>query len=244
MRYAAALVAVTGCRAVFGLEPPDQQQATDAARADSVFDVPRSDAAPPGACSSATTDLVACFDFEGTAADLAPSANAVSAQNLTYAAGQRGQAAVLGASSRIAITDSVLLDIPAFTIEAWVYMTAYPSVRSGVWDTDGQYAVFIDAAGNIACTTGGSQFATGTVALDTWTHIACTAEADNAFIYINGVKKLSGLYNGAIPTAATNGAEVGGNAPDGSSRFIGKMDLLRVYRRALTQPEICADAGC
>ena len=47
----------------------------------------------------------------------------------------------------------------------------------------------------------------------------------------------------ALPTAPTDPGEIAGDSPDGSDRFVGTIDVLRVYRVARSGTEICLDAG-
>jgi hypothetical protein len=243
MRCAAVLVLFAGCRAVFGLEPP---QLTDA----STTDVPRVDASidapPPAKVCAADNNLVACFDFEGSATDQAPSPNAVTVSNVSFSTeGVNGGAIVVDTATRMTIQESINLDVPSVTIEAWVYMTTAPPAvsRSGVFDVNGQYGMFIKDGFALACTTG-TPFEGGTITLNQWTHVACTASSGQSFAYVNGVQVAAAVYSGSsLPTAPTDGGEIAGNNPDGNERFVGKLDVVRVYRVARSADQICKDAG-
>ena len=124
MRWPVVLVLLAGCRAIFGLDPPTHQ-AIDASGTDSA-DGRSIDAAPIATCADA--NLVACFDFENSITDAAPSPNAVTASNFAFDMGKNGQAIVLNDTSRMIVQDSILLDVPAVTIEAWIFM-AMPPLR-------------------------------------------------------------------------------------------------------------------
>ena len=242
MRCAAVLVLLTGCRAVLGLEPPQLVDAStpDTPNIDAVFDAP-----PQQNVCAADTNLIACFDFEGSAVDQAPSPNAVIGANISFSMqGVSGKAIVLDTASRVTIQDSVLLDTPSVTVEAWVYMTAPApaAARSGVLDVNGQYGVFIKAGQVLACTPGAPAEG-GVIPLNQWTHIACAASGGQAFAYINGQIVATAVYSAALATAPVDGGEIGGDNPLGDERFIGKLDVLRVYRVARTPQEICTDAG-
>ncbi|HUS28942.1 MAG TPA: LamG domain-containing protein [Kofleriaceae bacterium] len=244
MRSAVALVLVTGCRSVLGLEPPAQQVVDDAPRVDRDTAMP--DGAPFAACGN-DMNLVACFDFEDTVKDLAPSPNSVAGVNVAYSSGQRGKAALLDTASRIAIQDSVLLDVAAVSIEAWIYPTQTPSPagRMGVIDVNGQYGMFLKpaSAGAVLVCTAGSTFEAGGIAINQWTHVACTSANSVSIMYINGQVAAVATFPTPLETSPSDGGEVGGNSPDGLDRFIGKIDVLRVYRTKRTDAEICADAA-
>jgi hypothetical protein len=242
MRCAAVLVLLTGCRAVFGLEPP---QLTDAPAPDG----PRIDAsvdAPPLAkVCAADNNLVACFDFEGTVIDQAPSPNAIAVSNISFSNdGVNGAAILVDLASRMTIQESINLDIPSVTLEAWVYMTAVPGAlsRSGVFDVNAQYGMFIKDGLVLSCTAG-TPFEGGSVPLNKWTHIACTASAGQSFMYIDGVQVATAVYSGSLPTSSVDGGEIAGNNPNGNERFVGKLDVVRVYRVARSADQICKDAG-
>jgi hypothetical protein len=242
MRCVAVLVLLTGCRAVFGLEPPELNDAptADGPRADASFDAP-----PAAKVCAADNTLVACFDFEGSAIDQAPSPNSIAVSNVSFTTeGVNGSALVVDAASRMTIQESVNLDIPSVTIEAWIYLTEPPATtsRSGVFDVNGQYAMFIRDGLILSCNAG-TVFEAGTVVLNQWTHVACTASNGKSFAYINGVQSAAAVFSTSLPTSGLDGGEIAGNSPDGLERMIGRLDVLRVYRVARGADQICRDAG-
>jgi hypothetical protein len=242
----AAVVLVLGCascRAVFGLEPPTHDFGDDASIADTATTDQTIDAQLI-ACRP-DINLVACFEFEGNAMDLAPSPNSISASNVAYASnGVSGQALAVDTASRLTIADSLLLDIPAVTIEAWIRLSEPPPAfgRVGVFDVNGQYALFVNYGRIVSCTAGAT-FDVGVVPLDQWTHVACTASNGKAAGYINGSPTTEVAYGGALPTSSTDGGEIGGDSPGPGDRLVGRIDVLRVYRVARSAQDICIDAG-
>ena len=244
MRRAAITLVLccASCRAVFGLEPPLQVSDAQVGVGDANIDVATD--ARLATCSS-DTNLVACFDFEGAVIDLAPSPNSVLSANVAYEPnGTSGQALRVDQASRVRITDSVLLDIPEVTIEAWIRLTeAPPSLgRVGVVDVNGQYGMFVKDGYVLSCTVG-VNFDVGIVPADKWTHVACTAANGMSAGYINGTAMAVAVYSGSLPTIGMDGGEIAGESPNGGDRLVGNMDLLRIYRIARGSEQICLDAG-
>ena len=72
----------------------------------------------------------------------------------------------------------------------------------------------------------------------TWIHIAGTYDGTTMRLYVNGVQESSLAASIAI---ATNNLGLGiGAQADGVSKFMGQMDDVRIYHRALSASEIAA----
>jgi len=249
MRVALALVALTGCSQIFGLSEPVHAAQTDAALVDALVDDVIEDVVVADAavrlCDPTQADLVACFDFEGSVESDTSAAIVVSASNYTFVSGRVGSAVHVDATTTYTIGETTALDVAAVTTEAWIYVDALPAagLRMGVWDTNGQYGMFIRDTGVIACTNGGLGVTSLTaVAANEWTHVACTTSTAGVNVYKNGLVSASGPGT-TIPTVATDGSVVGGNSPTGE-RFTGTIDSLRVYNSARSDQQICKAAGC
>ncbi len=147
-------------------------------------------------------------------------------------AGRIGQAAQFdGANNKVQVT----LNAPtgAFSLAAWVRYTgtAWGARRTimefgddapffGV-DPDGQLSVFNVAAG-------------GMVPINQWTHVAYAWNGAASTLYINGQAVQT---NNVAPPATGQGlgigAEIGGPSP-----WLGLMDDVRVYNKAVTAAEV------
>lgn len=249
------LVALGGCRQIFGIDDPNQA-AADAPR---VGDAPRSDArgaldAPPflQECSPLDTSLVGCWKFDQSLADSGPhhfdimSAN--SAPN--YVSGHvAGSDAIVTNNIDLNVADSVDLDVSAVTISAWVYVTMMPGnqTHASVLDNNNEYALYVEGNGSIRCYAGASTAnMSGVIQVNQWTHLACTGAGTTLRAYVNGQQVATGILAG-IPNGSSTGLTLGSDNPSGTgSRLNGWLDDVRLYNRALTAVEICRlhDPNC
>ncbi len=87
-------------------------------------------------------------------------------------------------------------------------------------------------------TSGGWQYVSGTSAspINAWTHLAVTYDSTILRLYVNGTQVATQPANGTIQTT-TSPLWIGGNSPYGEY-FVGVLDDVRVYNRALTAAEI------
>ncbi len=81
--------------------------------------------------------------------------------------------------------------------------------------------------------------AVGSVPLNAWTHLAAAYGGGSLRLYVNGTLASTLALSGSMPASASP-LRIGGNAvwPEW---FAGLVDEVRVYNRALTQPEIQSD---
>lgn len=76
---------------------------------------------------------------------------------------------------------------------------------------------------------------------DTWYHIACRANGDSAWMFVDGAK-FDSTDNNSLPTDSTGAPVFIGKRSDNdaASFFDGTLDEIRLYNRALTDAEILA----
>jgi len=164
--------------------------------------------------------------------------------------GRIGNALVFnGMTSWVTVPDAASLDLTtAMTVEAWVFPTAisgdWISLVSKEQASSLAYFLYASGAGPPAqgVFTGGSErllYGAQTLPVNAWTHLAATYDGAQQRLFVNGVQATSRAQTGAIATT-TLPLRIGGNAPYGNF-FTGRIDEVRVYNRALTQPEISAD---
>jgi hypothetical protein len=211
---------------------------------------------PPSTTSTTIpAGLVAAYGFDenqgATTADASGRGNTGTLTATTWTtAGRIGNALVFnGMTSWVTAADSASLDLTtAMTVEAWVFPTAtLPQWVSLVSkEQAGSLAYFLYARGTSGPAqgvfTGGAErilYATGALTANTWTHVAATYDGAQQRLYVNGTQVAIRAQTGAI-AASTLPLRIGGNTPYGNF-FTGRIDEVRVYNRALTQPEIAAD---
>ena len=176
----------------------------------------------------------------------------------------QGSALVFSGSAQLSLSDAANLklgDSTAFTIEFWIYTTAYPVGFNAVILQKGglknvNYAtyqctlstdskiLFDTGTGAGGSNTGGKSVASSTnLPLSTWTHIAVVWDGTNIKLYQGGVQ---------VGTTAANPLEMGnnssgltsGNITGGSDYFTGSLSNIRiaknvaVYTGAFTVPAI------
>ncbi len=207
--------------------------------------------------------LVAAYGFTAgsgpLAADTSGSGNTATLRNGAQwtAEGKYGPGLLLdGLAAWASVADAASLDLAgAMTLAAWVYPTVPPTD----WRTvllkahpPGQLVYGLYASGGSTNVPSGHVFTSenwplntdtataGTAQLpaNTWTHLAATYDGSTLALYVNGVLASSRPWTG---TLVTTGARLGlGGNSEWGEHFQGTLDEVRVYNRALTQPELQA----
>ncbi|MGB8368199.1 MAG: LamG-like jellyroll fold domain-containing protein [Verrucomicrobiia bacterium] len=175
-----------------------------------------------------------------------------------------------GSTSLITMPASTSLAVSNLTIDAWVYstdsLTPRPVVEYGGGGQLSSIALWINTTGGGGTSSGGLQAyvrtqnsgylqvvdANPVVALNQWTHLAFTVNATtlNGFLYCNGVQVGSAA---TIPVGSPVDPINFGIAPVnigyrdvnsldilGGYRFLGNLDEVSIYNRALSDSEIQA----
>jgi hypothetical protein len=143
------------------------------------------------------------------------------------------------------------LGTSAFTVEAWVYMTATAGTKP-IFDNRGSgasatgFSFFVNASSQLCVFTNNAATGTSSVTLstNTWTHVALVRTGtgtNQTTYYINGVARgtitLSGNFTDPLTSVSRVGASVAGEP------WPGNIDDLRVTRMArytgtFTPPEL------
>ncbi|HVY08171.1 MAG TPA: LamG-like jellyroll fold domain-containing protein [Burkholderiales bacterium] len=200
------------------------------------------------------TDLVAAYTFNegaGTAvADISGHGNTGSINGATWTtSGKFGGALIFdGSSAKVTIPDSASLRLTSgMTLEAWVYPTTAPTGWRAVIDknVDGYYLMASTDVGNRVGTGGtwiaGNQNTIGpsTLPVNTWSHIAATFDGAMVRLYLNGIQLVSQAQTTSLaPTSGT--LQIGGDSYP-TEYFVGRIDEVRIYNRALSSAEIMID---
>jgi len=198
-------------------------------------------------------DLVAAYGFdEGagtTAADASGYGNDGAVFGASWTASGRfgGALSFNGTDSRVTVADADSLDLlDAMTLEAWVNPTAVSGWRTILMkELDAIYYLYGSGgtAGHpgVGVNIGGYReiFGPSALPLNAWSHVAGTYDGSALRLYVNGVQVASASRTGTLQST-TNPLRIGGNAQWGEY-FAGRIDEVRVYRRALSAAEIQAD---
>jgi hypothetical protein len=157
-----------------------------------------------------------------------------------------GLAESLATNAGVTIPDTASLDLTTgMTLEAWVYPTSLNNVADVIYKDSVNYYL----VGALGAGTGpalGGAFAanplaaTNVLALNTWSHLAGTYDGTTMQLYVNGVLVSSAAQTGNL-TTSLGALMIGGNAVSPGKNFMGKIDEVRIYNRALGASEIQLD---
>jgi hypothetical protein len=154
-----------------------------------------------------------------------------------------------GVDDWVTVEDDATLDLSrGMTLEAWVR----PTSPAPVWTTvllkeqanQLAYALYASTDAGVPA---GHVYTEGDIALrgpaalplDQWSHLATTWDGSTMRLYVNGVEVASMPLEGTA-IESSGPLRIGGNAV-WSEFFVGMIDEVRVYDRALTPAQIVAD---
>jgi hypothetical protein len=204
--------------------------------------------------------LVAAYGFnEGTGATVGDQSGNNNAGTVTGAtwngAGRYGNSLTFnGATHGVLIPASSSLNLStALTVEAWVYPTVTQSGWRAILQREvDAYLLHAGSDGGTLRPTGGGIFggnidyfnvpAANALAVNTWSHIALTWDGATMRLYVNGVQAATKARTGTLQGTAGGAGPVhiGSNTYSGEN-FLGRIDEVRIYNRALTAAEITTD---
>jgi hypothetical protein len=247
VRYLTLAIAMTGCSFV---SPPESPEV--------ILPSPTPPAAQP--CRTDEPGVALCVDFEdrpllNMATDRSRNANHVAAVDVSPR--QRTadeQAVTLRPTSSLRVPESAALDLPQLTIEMWIFPDQQPPkhVDVGLFDNPGQYTMRLQDNLRIRCgLVGAAQVSSASaVPKQQWSHVTCRYAEGELRAYVNG--HLSACRTAAaIPLPIAVGSAIGSELKPSADlataevidRFIGGIDNVRIYDRALDEAAICAAAG-
>jgi glucose/arabinose dehydrogenase/fibronectin type 3 domain-containing protein len=201
---------------------------------------------------TAPTGLVAGYSFDAgsgsTAADSSGNNNTGTITAATWTTGKYGGALNFNGSARVQVPSAPSLNLTSgMTLAAWIK----PTVNQSGWvtivqkQTDAYALNASNGAGALfpgggTTTSSGWQYVSASSAnpINVWTHVAVTYDGSTVRLYVNGTQVASQAGLGTIQTT-TSPLWIGGNNPYGEY-FVGVIDDVRVYNRALNAAEIIA----
>lgn len=140
------------------------------------------------------------------------------------------------ASYDLAHTNAVEMSTSGFTIASWVYMRGTNAIQMIMSKYPGYYLYVDGNVNRVSFTHGGADHftASNTIKPNEWVHLAGTHDGNTAWkLYINGVETVSGNQALSGTGSAVSIGNYGLTYP-----LTGKIDDLRIYNRALSQPEV------
>jgi len=220
---------------------------------------------PPGMASEA--DLYAHWKFDETsgtsAADSSLSSNTLTTTDVTWTDGEiDGAASFNGTSSRADCPHHASLQVDnEVTLSAWIYPTAAGQSSASTIAAKGNVDVFAYSMRFTSSRTIRSQLfstmlhqldTTATLPLNEWSHVTITwnrlADSPNRRIYFNGTQVAADHVTATLRAAENETHRFVVGSPYDSSvranrRFQGRIDDVRVYKRALPAAEVAALAS-
>src|SRR5207245_2790525 len=145
-------------------------------------------------------------------------------------------------------------DLTQFTVDAWIYVTAYGSPALYIVDKedldagDANYAMSLttDDFGNpnraeILFDSAGHQYVDSTfpIPLNTWTHLAGSYDGTTLKLYVNGVLDNSKVF-GTTPVASGQPLFIGRRNSSTPYAFQGLIDEMEVFSHALSSTEVAS----
>lgn len=179
-------------------------------------------------CSAPIAGLEALYRGDGDLTDATGLHPGVQENSLGFAAGRVGQAFDFQGTGGVAVPDSAWLNRQDFTVDAWVYPTAYTGREDIIVNREasaasldtiqfelgirgpldpvgtiplGNLAVFVSGLNGMPNNHNGWTDAGASVPLNRWSHVAMAVEPGRVRVFLNGVKvsEFAGL-TGAMPS--------------------------------------------
>jgi hypothetical protein len=201
---------------------------------------------PPAPCTAAPTNLISWWRAEDAAVDQVSGNNGTLAGNATYGSGLAGQGFVFdGSGDFVSLGNPLTLQSQTFTIEAWIKRASLSIVSSSGSGSalifgygQGGYGFGILNDGRLFLTKVGisNVILTNGVTDTDWHHVVVTKSGNEVIFYLDGLPYPTSPYDPGF-TFGT-GAAIGARADNQDGSFMGMIDELAFYRRALTPSEI------
>jgi hypothetical protein len=199
-------------------------------------------------CVLTPAGLVGWWPGENTTQDLAAGNDGTLVGNATFATAEVGSGFSFdGSGSAVTMTNTAALQLQDFTIECWFQRADTTIVTHGTHTTalffsygSGGYGFGITDSGNLFLT----QIDIGNVTLNApiadtvFHHVAVTKAGNTVVIYVDGMGNTMPAYNPRF--AFNSNPAIGARADTMDDSFLGIIDEVAVYNRALDGLEILA----
>ncbi|MGI8821098.1 MAG: LamG-like jellyroll fold domain-containing protein [Chthoniobacterales bacterium] len=211
------------------------------------------------ACTPPPANMVGWFPGDGTARDVAGGNSGRLQGNVTFVAGEVGQAFrfgghgdTMGNGDRVVVRNAPELQLQNFTIDAWIRRASAtivtndprPGAPGAVFFAFGNqgYGFAIDQpTGRLFLTQVevSAGFSVATLTDTNYHHIAVTKQGGTVTFYLDGVADAPINYNPTFVFNTPAGIAARGDN-DVQNAFFGDIDELEIFNRALTATEIQA----
>ena len=199
-------------------------------------------------CVAPPAGLVSWWRAEGNASDEAGGNGGTLVEQTAYGAGRVGLGFLFdGSGDMVQVASSSNLWLQDFTIETWIRRTS-ASVVTHFFDGGAQlfccgpggYNFGIDAGGLLFAGKVGVSLVQPSAAItDTsWHHVAVTKSGSAVVFYVDGLAYPAPAFGAVFEFPTT--AAIGARPYDQGNGFLGAIDELAIYNRALTAIEVQA----
>jgi len=192
-----------------------------------------------------TDGLVAYYPFNGDANDESGSNHGTvhGATLMPDRLGNDNSAYSFDGNDYIQVADHDSLDVSQeITISAWVNPSDVSSIRmivskyrDGIGNERSYLLELKDGKPHLVA--GGSVLGNTALSTDVWHHVAGVYDGSHSRIYVDGVLDVENAVSGTIPVTSQS-LNIGRQAENGRWPFLGKMDEVRIYDRALSADEV------
>jgi hypothetical protein len=188
-------------------------------------------------------DLLACYRFDLDTVDDAGDHDATVAagSQTAFVPGADGAALAIQAASVIEVANSADFATDAITVELWLG----PDFGQGfVFDLDKRFSVRVYGGGVVRCLieAGGKRSAEAVLDTTRWNHVACTFDPGPGLqMFVNTTSVDFDGNTTPLDPGEPNPAHIGSDSPGGGGAFIGRLDNLRVWSRALEADQLCVE---
>lgn len=200
------------------------------------------------ACVAPPAGLVSWWRGETNALDHTGTNHGTLAGNTVYGAGRVGEGFVMdGSMDLVTVGNPTELQLQDFTIETWIKRGSSSAVSFGSFGIavlfgygSGGYALYMDPSGTVGLTkVGFDAVSSGVSITDTnFHHVAVTKLGSTVVFYVDGVAYPAAAYNPGF--TFTTVAAIGARGDNLDNSFLGAIDEVSVYSRALATNEIPA----
>jgi hypothetical protein len=207
-------------------------------------------------CASIDSDVVACFDFEGTLDDASSYQNHAIGGSPTFEPARSGQGVRVG-GTRVKLLDAASIDFTtAFTLEAWLRIDSLTNLAnethgdSLIIDKNDQYTLSFDSYGHLRGEvynddvdhTWGPTASDDRIPVKEFVYLAVVYDGTTTRLYQDGQLGTAKEFDYTL-RAGTDPLFIGSGSPNVTHPFDGLIDAVRISKRARDDREICAAAG-